>query len=506
VLSSGAVTSITPEPGSGITSNQTAGDVVLSTDPSILQTRISSTCPSGSAIKGINSDGSVNCEPTGTGTITGVTAGTGLTGGGTSGNVTLNVDLGTGTNQAARGDHTHDGLYQQKYGKAAVVAKSGGDYTAPVAAMADITTWCGTPSATNPCLLKIMPGVYDIGANSLQMQPYVDIEGSGENVTVISAAVTDTNWPPNIAAVIGANNAELRFITINNYGSGTIVIAVLSNAVSPKITNVTANASGGATSVGIGNFSSATTIIRNSYASASGPSIENYAVINRLASPMMMNVTAIAAGGTIWNCGVGNLGAATSMTNITAMASGAGATNYGVANAFDPSPTMTNVTASAADGQSNSGIYNGNNDTRTTFVTMQNITATATGGVNNSGISEDQTSSRLMNVIAAASGGSGMHIGILCQSATPNLVNVTARGTGGTNGYGLAGWGLTGPYSITADNSTFEGSTNSISASDQFTIRIGSSKIVGPVDNLGTTNCINVYDGATYTALDAACH
>ncbi len=55
--------------------------------------------------------------------------------------------------------HNHDVLYQQKYGKVAVVAQTGGDYTDPVAAMSALATWCGTPSASNACLLKIMPGV-----------------------------------------------------------------------------------------------------------------------------------------------------------------------------------------------------------------------------------------------------------------------------------------------------------------------------------------------------------
>src|SRR5512139_1804957 len=79
--------------------------------------------------------------------------------------------------------HNHDNLYQQKYGRVAVVAQTGGDYTDPVAALADNGTWCGITGYQ--CLLKIMPGTYDIGANVLALLPNMDMEGSGENATII---------------------------------------------------------------------------------------------------------------------------------------------------------------------------------------------------------------------------------------------------------------------------------------------------------------------------------
>lgn len=96
----------------------------------------------------------------------------------------------------------------------AVVALAGGNYTDPVSAMNDVATWCGTPSAANPCLLKIMPGVFDLGANGLQMQAYVDVEGAGENVTRVrgSADVVISGAP--------SGPADLRSLTIENYGSG----------------------------------------------------------------------------------------------------------------------------------------------------------------------------------------------------------------------------------------------------------------------------------------------
>jgi hypothetical protein len=55
-----------------------------------IQRRVTGTCSSGNAIRSIDGSGGVQCEPTGmTGGLTGVTAGAGLTGGGTTGNVNV---------------------------------------------------------------------------------------------------------------------------------------------------------------------------------------------------------------------------------------------------------------------------------------------------------------------------------------------------------------------------------------------------------------------------------
>jgi hypothetical protein len=66
-------------------------------DAAILQTRVAGNCAAGSAISSIAQNGIVTCETDDNsgGDITGVTAGTGLTGGGASGPVTLNVDPAT---------------------------------------------------------------------------------------------------------------------------------------------------------------------------------------------------------------------------------------------------------------------------------------------------------------------------------------------------------------------------------------------------------------------------
>lgn len=100
-----------------------------------------------------------------------------------------------------------------RYANVTVVAKSGGDYTDPVTAMNDLAGWCGTPSAANPCLLKIMPGVYDLGSNSLIARDYVDIEGAGIGNTVIANATTAPTYTTNYADI---RHTTLSNLTVNN--------------------------------------------------------------------------------------------------------------------------------------------------------------------------------------------------------------------------------------------------------------------------------------------------
>jgi len=88
----GDITGVTA--GTGLTGGGTSGTVTLNADTTVLQSIVSGSCPPGQSIRVISPTGTVTCEvdDNSGGTITGVTAGTGLTGGGTIGTVTLNVD------------------------------------------------------------------------------------------------------------------------------------------------------------------------------------------------------------------------------------------------------------------------------------------------------------------------------------------------------------------------------------------------------------------------------
>jgi hypothetical protein len=60
-LTIGTITGVTP--GTGLTGGGTSGNVTLSADTNYLQRRVTGTCQAGNAIRVINADGTVTCEP-----------------------------------------------------------------------------------------------------------------------------------------------------------------------------------------------------------------------------------------------------------------------------------------------------------------------------------------------------------------------------------------------------------------------------------------------------------
>ena len=233
------------------------------------------------------------------------------------------------------------------YQNVKVVAKSGGDFTTITAALASITD----ASPTNHYLIYVAPGVY---TERVTMKQYVDIEGAGELTTKITFTGSASSAT---GTVVGANDAELRFLTVENTGGAAYAIAIYNSGAAPRLIHVTASASGGTYNYGVYNYASSSPTMTDVTASASGGT-SNYGVYNHnSSSPTMTNVTASASGGT-YNYGVFNESSSPTMTNVSVSASASGgAFSFGVYNARS-SPTINNSVISASGGTGNYGIVN----------------------------------------------------------------------------------------------------------------------------------------------------
>ena len=146
------------------------------------------------------------------------------------------------------------------YANVVIVAKSGGDFTSIQAALDNITA-----SASNRYLVWVAPGVYN---EQVTMESYVDIRGAGELVTEISYT---GHVDPYSGTVEGADNAELSYLTVINTGGAQHAVAIFNDTTSPRLSHLTATASGGTTSnYGVYNYTGSTPSIQHVDASATG--------------------------------------------------------------------------------------------------------------------------------------------------------------------------------------------------------------------------------------------
>jgi hypothetical protein len=186
-------------------------------------------------------------------------------------------------------------------------------------------------SVNKPYLLKIEPGAYDLGTSSLQMEEGVDIEGSGEKTTLITASGYATNT---LGTVMGANSSELRFLSVTNYGGGAhpYAIAIYNDSVnaSAKYTHVTASASMGPT---------------------------NIAIRNEDSSVIMTHVTILAGGPYDLSVGVWNDNSSPTIVGGEIYISDS-ESNYGVFNLNNSVPTLLNVDVTATLGSTCVGVHN----------------------------------------------------------------------------------------------------------------------------------------------------
>ena len=142
------------------------------------------------------------------------------------------------------------------------------------------------------------------------MKQYVDIQGSGELTTKITFAGSATDT---LGTVIGANDAELRFLTVESTGGDVYAISIYNNNASPRLTHITVSAKNSSDVYGVYNDYSSP-IMTDVTASADGYE-HTYGIYNLYSSPTMTNVSASAKDGDLATYGMNNISSSVTINN-----------------------------------------------------------------------------------------------------------------------------------------------------------------------------------------------
>jgi hypothetical protein len=197
------------------------------------------------------------------------------------------ADTATTADNADLLDNKTSSDFQPAYERTVVVSPVGTD-TENGQALLDALTSINDASATKEYLLYIEPGTYDLGTSTLRMRQHVDIEGAGELKTIITGSVSHCPTEVSVAGLLrGATDAELRFLTVRNTAQGQCNIAIYNFNSCPRLTHVTAEATGGAGNftTGVVNFSTCSSMTMTDVTATASGGADNRGVLNVGAQP-----------------------------------------------------------------------------------------------------------------------------------------------------------------------------------------------------------------------------
>jgi len=403
--------------------------------------------------------------------------------------------------QEAADADTLDGLHASELGadyqNVVIVAQSGGDFTSVQAAINSITD----ATAGNPYLVWVAPGVYE---EQVTMNPYVHLQGAGQEATVISSTAASSDWPPTQATLLLASDTSLRDLTVGNSGAGDANAALLATAGMTRtlVADVTARALGG----GVSNHaivlsgSGTGVTLQQVTALAENGSDYNLGLVNISGAAAVLRGGSFTGRGGTETRGIFNFQSGTMLEaeSITVLAEGGSNRNFGLYNYGGAAAVLRGGSFTGRGGMNVGGIYNSGSGA---MLETESVTALGeNGNSNNYGLSNSGD-----GVTATLRGGSftgrarpggtnanGIYNG--GNSTTLEAESVTALGENGSNN----NYGLRSSVNATANvtQSVLEGATNSVYRGSG-SVTVSNSRLVDGVVS-GAVTCVAVSWNTTF--------
>ena len=379
-----------------------------------------------------------------------------------------------------------------------VIVVSGGSSTTNgtnlLAALSAITT----ASATSPWLLKVEPGIYDLGASQLLAKSFVDIEGSGRGATIITSAAQGNGSTGATVLVNSSISAEMRDLAVKNTSAGMgRGIYLVSNDFRLTRVNVDVDTVDQSVAIEIVN---------------SSPSLSDISIMIKTGR---WGATGIA----LWSSSskIERLAVKISSSNSDAVGISIGGTSYPTLNrvsvdlqssltAFGVvfqggNPLLANCEIRVSGGTMlNTGVFSKNAGTshlRDCYVNVQGIEARGA----------DAQPPAILEIRGSTlwAVSSGRAWGLFNEGAQMSVSNSEIHGIGTTQGIGA--FNINGTSVTQIDHTNVEGSTygaSNFTAGDR--IYMGASKLIGSVQSTGAGGytCVGAYNGS-YGTLNSVC-
>ncbi|MEM6796607.1 MAG: hypothetical protein AAF725_21730 [Acidobacteriota bacterium] len=130
-----------------------------------------------------------------------------------------------------------------------IVNNTGTDAANGAALLAALSGLSPAPSATNPWLIKLEGGVYDVGTTPVMLPEFVNLQGSGIHASTLRGSVQPPGGLLMGGLVRPSSNVEIRDLTIQCLSGGQVPScqAMSIEDASPKLTDLRILSQGGGT-------------------------------------------------------------------------------------------------------------------------------------------------------------------------------------------------------------------------------------------------------------------